>query len=40
MVQPGERGPASMDRVERLFVTMAITGFIVMTVAVVWMVIN
>lgn len=29
-----------MDRVERLFVTMAITGFIVMTVAVVWMVIN
>lgn len=40
MGQPGERGPASMDRVERLFVTMAITGFLVLTAAIVWMVIN
>ena len=30
-------GPAAMDRVEQAFVATAITGFLVMVAAVVWM---
>lgn len=35
-----EKGLMAMDRIEQAFVATAITGFVVMTVAIVWMMIS
>lgn len=34
------KGPAAMDRVEQAFVATAVTGFLVMIAAIVWMMVN